>query len=569
MEQKGMIRRFGSYNLQQLEQMKQDLHVQMPLNKLIFCASYYRTVEKRDPSIEELQFLDLFSRGSEKSSLSIAPTELLTNDAFVAKTYADLMAKRHELNPDAKTPCTLYEMMELATAYLERAGKESAPSGLVCSIEKRNTPYTKLGNSTVLEKRASVGLRVLPKKDLPLLKGDLLLLLRPLITRTAKSSIPPVALLDLPAFASQIKQIRTVGKRGLFAEVLSVASCATIEPDRLSQTGEPIPLSMLVTAFEGDLLVRVSREDYPDFAKAAYELGLFAAAFATVGNGTSITVVRPRGTTFTLQTSFLKRLFPLRPVSVRLGNERSDTETPVSHTAHTESSCADLPTASVGTALISAASVAPTQSFFCNALDTTLAAVLTLAVSGCDYADQRLSVSVQLPQSTDDSYVAGACVSTILGVYRLQAELAMPTASIRLDYDPTLDYPTLQVFSVSRGNAVPASFTAAGNPVYCIAPAATDDGLPDFSDLRRLLTHLTALRKKGVVQSARVLCHEEIADALQSMMTAEFGCLTGGKELFSMGALPIGVLIETTEKLDATRIGTVTARNTTTDTETE
>ena len=560
MERKGMIRRFGAYNPQQLEQMKRDLNIKMPMNKLSFCASYYRTVEKRDPSIEELQFLDLFSRDSESSPLSIAPTELLTNDTFVAKTYADLMAKRYELNPDAKTPCTLFEMMNLATAYLERAGKDATPSGLVCSLEKRDTPYTKLGNSAVLEKNASVGLRVLPKTSLPLLTGDLLLLLRPL-AKSAQRIRPLGAFLDSPALASQIKQLRTVGKRGLFAELLSLTSCATVEPDRLSQTGEPLPLSMLVTAFEGDLLVRISRESYPAFAKATYELGIFAAAFATVGNGTRITVVRPRGTTFSLQTRFLRMLFPLRPVSVKLGNERTDTLTPISHAPYIASQNDLMQTASVGTAMISAASAAPTKSFFRNALDTALATVLTLAVSGCDYADQRLSVSMEIPQNTDDTHVAGDCISTLLGVYRLQAELAMPAASIRLDCDPSLRHPTLQVFAVSHGNACPASFTAAGNHVYCLSPATTPDGLPDFDDLRRLLTLLTALRQNGILRSARVLCHEEISDAIRAMMSEKLGCLTSGKELFATDSLPIGVLIETSEPIDGTRVGTVTARN--------
>jgi hypothetical protein len=152
MERKGMIRRFGKYNLQQLEQMKQDLNIQMPLNKLIFCQSYYRATEKRDPAIEELQFLDLFSKDSEVSPLSIAPTELLTNETFVASTYADMMSKRYEMRPDAKLPCSLHELMHLANTYLERVGKNvSMPSEAVCSLEKRSTPYTRMGESTVLE----------------------------------------------------------------------------------------------------------------------------------------------------------------------------------------------------------------------------------------------------------------------------------------------------------------------------------------------------------------------------------------------------------------------------------
>jgi hypothetical protein len=58
-----------------------------------------------------------------------------------------------------------------------------------------------------------------------------------------------------------------------------------------------------------------------------------------------------------------------------------------------------------------------------------------------------------------------------------------------------------------------------------------------------------------------VICHEEITDAIHAMKSPTLGCLTSGKELFSAGAFPVGVLIETNQRIDATRIGETTARN--------
>lgn len=566
-----MIRRFGTYTPQQLEQMKQDLGIRMKSPKLTFCASYYRITEKRDPSIEELQFLDHFTNDSDFSPLSIAPTELFTNDAFVANTYADVMAKRHELMPDAKTPCTLSEMMHLASTYLERAGKDAAPSGLLCSVEKRRTPYTNLSGTTVSLTDSDFCLRILAKQPQPLCTGDLLLLLRPLSKHSVTDPDAPMEkLLTSPALTAQIKQMRRVGKRGLFAEVMSLTSCATVEPERLSETGEPIPLSMLVDAYEGDLLVRVSRESYPDFTKTAYEMGVRAAAFAMVTSGTRITVVRPEGLTFSLESRFLRSLFPLRPVSARLGNEHDAKQAPISHTPRAAMACKYLhtavqkharQTASVGSAVCTAASVAPTQGFFRNALDTALTTVLTLAAAGCDYPAQRLAISMEIPQNSTDPDVAGACISTLLGVYRLQAELALPAASIRLECDPSLAYPRLHTFALAHGNACPTGFTAAGNHVYCLAPATTADGIPDFDDLRRLLTCLASLRQKGILQSARVLCREAVTDGIRAMTDAHFGCLTPGNEVIAANVLPLGILIETTEEIAGTKIGTVTSRN--------
>ena len=572
MERKGLIRRFGSYTVQQLDQMKKDLCIGMSMPTLTFCASYYRN-EKRDPSIAEFQFLDRFSACAEQAFSAIAPTELYTNDAFVADTYADMMKKRHELNPDRKAPCTLTEMAHLASAYLERAGKRASSPDLLCSLQKRNTPYAVRTNDTVSLPDSDIGLCVFQKQLQPLSAGDLILLLRPLSKHTVTDYDTPIEkLLNTPTLTAQIKQLRTVGACGLFAEVMKLTPSASIEPDRLSETGELIPLSMLTDAYAGDLLVILPRERYPEFAKEAYTLGVRAAAFATVTNGTRIAVVRRDGNGFSLQSRFLRALFPLRPVSVRLGNERDGDLAPITHTPRIPTSCAYLyrntpkhesETVTIASAVCSAASVSPKQAFFRNALDTALSSVLTLAASGCDYPEQRLAVSVKLPQNTADPSVAGAAVSTILGVYRLQAELALPATSIRFDCDPTLEIPTLQVFALSHGTSCPTGFTAAGNHVYCLAPATTDDGIPDFDDLRRLLSRLAALRKSGVLQSARVLCREAVIDAIRSMSDERFGCHTNGREVIAQDVLPLGILIETTEEISATKLGVVTARGVT------
>ena len=567
-----MIRKFGAYTLQQLDQMKKDLGIGMPMPKLTFCASYYRN-EKRDPSIAEFLFLDRFTACAEQAFSAIAPTELFTNDAFVATTYADMMKKRHELNPDAKAPCTLFEMAHLASAYLERSGKSASFPDLLCSLQKRNTPYQSHSNDTVSLPDSDVGLCVLSKQPEPLRAGELILILRRLSNHSVSDRVTPIeTLLAKPTLTAPLKQLRTVGAYGLFAEVINLTASANIEPDRLSETGEPIPLSMLVDAYQGDLLAVLPRERYYDFAKEAYAQGIRATAFATVTNGTRISIVRRDGSGFSLQSRFLRALFPIRPVSIRLGNEKDVALSTITHTPRIPSACAylhtDAPrhaseTVTVGSAVCAAASVAPKKAFFRNALDTALSSVLTLAASGCDYTEQRMAIAVKLPQNTADWSVAAAAVSTVLGIYRLQAELALPAASLRFDHDPTLDAPTLQIFALAHGTSCPTGFLAAGNHVYCLAPAMTDDGLPDFGDLRRLLTRLAELRKSGILQSAHVLCREAVTDAIRAMSDECFGCLTRGSEVISADVLDIGILIETTEEIPATKLGVVTARNAT------
>ena len=107
MEFSGFVKYFGSYTTEQLEKTKQDLKLEMPIELLAPMANHYRTHEKRDPYIDELMLWDALYSSNADSAYSVAATELLTNDTFVAETYADLMAKRKLLRPNAKSVCSL------------------------------------------------------------------------------------------------------------------------------------------------------------------------------------------------------------------------------------------------------------------------------------------------------------------------------------------------------------------------------------------------------------------------------------------------------------------------------
>ena len=102
----GKIRNFAAYTPAMAEQMKKDLSLFMQQQQLLYCANYYRTVEKRDPFIEELVMLDRFVSEYAPSPATFAPTECLTNHAPLAQTFADLLQKRKTLKPDVRYPLT-------------------------------------------------------------------------------------------------------------------------------------------------------------------------------------------------------------------------------------------------------------------------------------------------------------------------------------------------------------------------------------------------------------------------------------------------------------------------------
>ena len=101
MENKGLVRGFGSYTATQLEKTRAELGIRMPISLLARCATYYRNYLKRDPSVEELKLLDLFSARLGTSPGALSLTALASPDEFVLQTYTDCLRKRKTVKPSA------------------------------------------------------------------------------------------------------------------------------------------------------------------------------------------------------------------------------------------------------------------------------------------------------------------------------------------------------------------------------------------------------------------------------------------------------------------------------------
>ena len=563
------IKSFGSYTVSQLEQMKKDLSFQMSIPRLSYCSAYYRAYEKRDPFIEEIKMLECFSEETEPSPTSAAPIELLTNCDFIAQTYADVMKKRHILHPDAKTPCTLAEMLTLAGTYLGRAGKEtSIPNAILALEDCRNARLSHYTDNFIGTAESDFGARIVlrPKKKLE--TGDLLVILR------LNPNIPPAKyrtllgkLFNTPDITYPIKTIRTVSRRGLLYEILSVTDAAYLDLCRLSVTGDDVPLTMLATAYEGDCIVRISPKEYEKFAKSAYEIGIKASAFASVSQGSRIVFAEGTRQLFSLESSFLRTLFPARAAKIKIDGEEAAIPTPISHEVGKASACAYLPHTKSNAQLLSyqnhLASVAycsPDQGFFLNAMETLLTPVLTLSAAGCDYADQRIAVGLTIPQKTSDAKLLGETTATILAIYRLQAELGLQMNTCMTITDPSINHPRLTALSVASASSLSEKMTAVGNTLYCISPKRQKNGLPDFAALRNLLDYLTKLRKRGVLCSARILCRETVTEGVQKMTSDTIYCKLNGHVVVADGALDLAILIESSEKLALTEVGIVAER---------
>ncbi len=567
---KAKIINFGSYREQQLEQMKRDLKLHLPLQTLSFCANYYLTQAKRDPFIEEIRMLDhLFLRAQTTLSF-VAPTELLTNCDFVAETYADMMKKRHELRPDAKTPCSFAEALNLATLYLKRAGKESEFPNTLFSLEDlKNVRRAQLASNFIASPSSAIGLRTVHREKALPETGDLFVLLRSgdeLIPTSYQKSL--ANLLDSPTATQHLSAARRVSEKGLLYEILQLTGSARIDLKCLSLSGEPLSLTMLADAYAGDCLIRISPKFYPAFSKAAKEAGVRATVFAAAMNGSRLLFTEGKVPLFELESGFLRAVFPAFRASIKINGEELAPSAPILHTPKTTSVCTYLTseqnvavhTVSHRGILSSAASSQPEGGFFKAALETLLTSVLTLAAAGCDYRELRAAVGLSLPTKETDSVHLGEAMASILGIYRLQAELGLPLAAAQIFADNDIEHPQISTFCMAKKSAGCDRLVAEGDRIYCIAPKLQKNGLPDFAALRKLLAELTKLHKNGVVKSARVVCRESITDVIRKMSTDSLTCLYDGHVVVADDYMDLAIVIESTEKLAFARVGRVTKK---------
>ncbi len=569
MQPNGYVRGFAHYSDAQLEQMKTDLSLAMTPAALRFCAAYYRDRAKRDPYIEELKLLDRFWSSRTRTAESQAPVQLLTNDGFVVKTYQDLLQKRRAVSPETNEPMTLREAMWVCTAYLRRVGRLQGRTLQGSLLTEAGYARTALRAPD-----GSCAYLPMPAPTQPYDANDLFLLLMPLPSLSPLQAPAALAtLLQDEWMQAQIKGICAVRSGGVLQALIENCEGCYIDLNRLSRTGEPLSATMLTQGYEGDFLIRISPVVHKELFLHAKEHGIAAMAFARPTADKSITVTRGKEFSFSLQRGFLRALSPICAATLQLANETDGpAPAPLAVGIPQANRCAYLEKADTAPSQVrvteqgrvyAAASTSLEASPFRCALEAAALPVLALSAAGIPYGAQSLAVAQKLPALGENDPRVATAYSALLGVYRLQSELAIPLSSGELMTGEEDCPMSLTVFAEGVGSSAPAStLCQAGNHLHLLKLPMTAEGLPDFAALRRLSSLLVSLSRTGTLKSAYVATHTSPLDAMQKMETDTLCCVTYAKAaLFDTADL--FVLVETANRIDAPLLGTVSKKTNT------
>lgn len=571
MSYRSVIRNFRYCNADQAKRLKNELTLGMSDEVLSYCIAHYKNHELRDPYIDELLMLDRLCAALERAPDAVAPTDLFTRDDFAAETYADMMAKRRQTNPDAKHPCTMSEAAKLASIYMLRAGKSASvlrsASVIPESVRDRQAFPSE---SCLIAPNSAFRLRVLPFTTAKPEVGDLLLLLSPGETQTRLSFYKATErLLETPTVATLLKGVYTVRRTGLLRELLEITNSLRLVLTPFSNLHTPMPLTILNDHHEGCRILRIRADAKEKLMQLIHKAEISASLFGEITSDGRFTFYRGDEESFSIHPQFLRTLYRYKGVPLKLATETTLPIDEIRHRTVAPFHCQYLSpeitnrlreAVSINGVLAASASATPQKSYCKTALYTALSPILTLAASGVPYSDQVLSLGVEMPEGYDTPSVAGEGMSVLLGLYRAQAELGIPAQAISLRTESAVKHPTVTAFALAEGSTpVSSCFTAPEHEVYCLVPKFHRDGTPHFQSLRKMMDEVTSLQKSGQIASMRVIVNESVTDVLSKMNHTIFCSLTE-LSIASDGPIPLGILIEAAQNLPYPPIGITRAK---------
>ncbi len=563
-----IIRNFANLGILQLEALRSRFSLSMSRKMLQFCGAYYKNQAQRDPFVDELCMLDKLVSARRDNGYSIAPTEFLANDAFLARTYADLLKKHKQLLPDQAPPCTFGDAINVATRYIQRTKGTSPLAGVRLAPENVRDALSYPDATCISAPGSAYRLRLLPPAAAALAEGDTLILMAPAANDSSAQFRRKTASVLQDAEVMQfVKNIATVGHGGILCELLKMTDSALIHLSALSPIDSSMPATVLCEGFYGCRILRVSLHQWHTVVSLLTKSGVRALPFAQIRQDPKFVFVRDKKTVFSLDAQFLHSLNQYQSVRATLSDEAELAPGAIAFGGIGGGRCSYLATdtansigevAKVGTTFGAAVFAEAVRAPYKTALWSVIAPVTALCMCGIPYSNQALSLAMELPATYTEPAIAGNCLATILGLYRAQAELGLSVAGeATMRVCQTLENPTLTTWTLANNAKAPAAvFQNERSFVYALSPSLDKDGLPDFAALRQMLAMLTKLSNEDKILSCRVLVGEAVTDGIRKMST-NLTCLLEDVSVAAEGKIPLCVLIESEDFLPLHRIGTV------------
>ncbi|MBP3395591.1 MAG: hypothetical protein J6L87_00330 [Clostridia bacterium] len=442
------IRHFCTLPPADLMSLAAELHLSLTAEGMLFAQSYFRDAERRDPTVGELRFLDLYARVA-----ALSP-EALTLDAprFESeddtRIWNDLCRKAQTLalaeNPIS--PQTVSEILSVCGKYLSRSGRSA-----------QNESLTLLDPCTyvITEHEAPVGDEALvasphrPEVIRPM-PGLALLMLSP----TGSGSFAEEIVAFLHRYPGAMQPLCYVGEEGLLPHLVHADYGLELDLVGLHSAGSDDMVSALTNATHHTLLLITHEANLPLLFSQGAPLSLLGRT-----QREARLLIR-RGATMlaSLSTDFLLRWHQKRAIS----------PTVPAATTHTVS--APLLRV-VGDTLIGTVKATG------RALPAMMTLLHALFLQGARFEEMSMTAALTLPCATEKN--VALALPMLLDYHRVAAELAWPATEGQVCCREQLAEPTLTIAIAVQKAALPTNEATEG--LLAALSAA------DFGALRKIL----------------------------------------------------------------------------------
>lgn len=493
-----IIRNFGSYTDANFDNMRRELGLSLSKGQLRRIARYYSSTLNKAPTVSEIFFLNDLSDRLKRSPDKRAPIQLETHDSDLYETLNDMQSKLRALSYELRDPATYSELASVADDYIERSGKE--PVLPKCCSFARVTEERRIAERKKLLCEATSNTKIyFNEPNAPEVFGNDLYA----CVMSNDGSM-------LNRFISDMLECQTISMAspvecgGILCSLMRIADGATINlsavaslfTDRLAAdaTDYDIFSYLLKDPETAAYTVRVTRACASRLQKICDDKDGINLVFVGIAGKTRELRLR-RGNNSLVAKYSMEFLLSLGSVYEALKD--TDAEEELCDNIRMKPENADFSV--FNEKYVGCEVNIGNCSSYCKAMYAVLNSVGMTVAKGYSYTDCEIFASYTLK----DPYNGGAdksALNMIAGAYRAKAELAIGGSS-ECVFSDTNDAPTLKVLSYANAKkfAPLPIFTGDEYHLYLLVASKLDSGMPDFSNLRKLLRYIDKLRADDVI----------------------------------------------------------------------
>jgi len=514
-------------------------------SELKCCQTYYQRHRRAPKSADELAFLNAFVAKNRRNPDTILISEMITDDKFLAETFADLMAKRAAVSPDYKMPCSIAETLKIAQKYLDGYQKKpSALDTLVFSCEKhhmlalaaKKASPTRLAGDKENGLSGGESLSYALGRHAPLSSGDKVYALLRSADPMEDFEEKLLSLATLPSLIAHAKRLCPIDDRGLLSALTELGMGFDVDLQGLY--GEDASATRLLDGEVG-LLILVKAADASELLMNALDFGLRPLLVGELNKDGQILLKQDEVNVLCFSLHFLKALSFSRAYHVKMAPRAAKPSA---------LSLSDSKLETLGRDLLFLTSAKGDDSRL-SALYAALYAVSSLIARGARLSDLRIAHRFELALSPISSERLGNQLAMLLGLYRVIAELELHTLSAETVAAKEPSF-TLYALAQNPDYSLPDMLTRNDSSVYLLEPLYDQNGNPDFEDYKNMLEYVGNLQRRGSVRSARAVVGDVLPTLERMSKNTIVEYLQDGPCVARAGS----ILLETRERIQGTLI---------------